>query len=95
MKCTSSLPFRVLVNRQPTTAFVPSRDIRQGNPLSPFLFVICSEVFSIDKTLVLALYLLLTYFLLMTVYSFRRLLISLQLFYSLYSLSMRWSLARK
>jgi hypothetical protein len=40
---TSSSFFSILVNGVPSNPFSPSRGIRQGDPLSPFLFVIMAK----------------------------------------------------
>ena len=44
--CISIATFLVLVNGSPVGFFRSSTDLRQGYPLSPFLFVIGMEVFS-------------------------------------------------
>jgi hypothetical protein len=46
MECVRTVTYSIMVNGQAVGRIKPSRGIRQGDPLSPYLFLLCAEAFS-------------------------------------------------
>ena len=46
MSCVTTSSFSILIKGKPYGNMLPSRGIRQGDPISPYLFLLCAESFT-------------------------------------------------
>lgn len=46
MQCVSTVSYSFLFNDEVVSQVSPERGIRQGDPLSPYIFIICGEILS-------------------------------------------------